>query len=74
MTRRETEKYIGNMEAFKKLFKHPSIQLMSNWLRGHNENPFALAPVNRNAVNISEPGGAENIKIENVLKQLGEMI
>lgn len=33
-------------------YSHPSINLITRWIGGHTENPMALAPVNKNGIDL----------------------
>jgi ADP-heptose:LPS heptosyltransferase len=51
-------------------YSHPAIHLMSNWLKNHNSNLFALAPINENAANLFGHEKCDNIRGEDVLEEI----
>jgi len=53
-------------------YSHPSINLMTYWLPNHNKNPFSLAPINDNGINIFNPESCDNIEIEEVMEKIKE--
>lgn len=55
-------------------YSHPGINLLTNWLFYHNNNMAALAPVNKNAINIFGQGSINNISHSDVLYGVERMM
>ncbi len=54
-------------------YKHPSINLMTNWLGGHRENPLALEPANSRGKTLFAPGSCSNIPINRLIEEAEAM-
>jgi ADP-heptose:LPS heptosyltransferase len=52
----------------------PQLNLLTNWLSGHNKNPLALAPIGSLAQNLFTEGGCSKIDQKLVLKFIYENI
>lgn len=72
--------YIGTDSGFSLTmgaYEHPQVTLLTNWNIGHVTNPYCLAPVNGNNVNLFNPineGGCSGIAQEKVLAFLNSLL
>lgn len=72
--------YIGTDSGFSLAmgaYSQPQVTLLTNWNIGHTENPYCLAPVNKNNINLFNDikmGGCSGIPQEKVLESLNNLL
>ena len=55
-------------------YSHPAIHLITNFLPGHSKNVLALAPINKNATNLFVEDGVDNIKYNDIVSKIKEVV